>query len=320
MSTFKETFGESVIDFTSVSKGDIADSFISSGSRCLNRILTGHSDVGVVHSRIYELYGTEGSGKTTIALASGASCHHKKGKVLFIDVEHALDQKYAEAIGVDFSKMEFAQPSSGEEAFKMIIWGIENKFDLIIVDSVAALTPIAELEGDMDTDYMGIHARLMGKGLRKVVMMLGRRNPTSIIFINQIRSKIGVMYGNPETTPGGRALKFFSAVRIEFRDPRGGKVVEDGEEIGKIVNAKTVKNKVYAPFKKCKIHFTYGLGVDKMKDLAQALTDIGKAIMTKKTISIKGYKMMNYSTFADKIKTDKKFKKIIKDMLEEGNK
>jgi len=317
MEEFKKRFGESAIDFASISRSDIKESFISSGSRSLNRTITGATNIGIVRSRIYELFGTEGSGKTTITLEAIVSCQRKKGKPMFIDAEHALDTDYAENIGVDFKKLEVGQPDSGEEAFEMIIWGIENKFDLIVGDSVAAFVPIAEIEGDMDQDFMGLHARLMGKGLRKVVMKLGKRNPTSIIFINQIRSKIGVMYGNPETTPGGRALKFFAAVRLDLRDPRKQKEVEAGEEVGKAVNAKTVKNKIYAPFKKCKIHLSYGHGIDKEKDLVQVLVDMEAATATKKTINLKGFKKMNHSTFVNKIKTNKKFKSIIKKILKE---
>ena len=315
--SFKEQFGESVIDFKSISRSDIGDSFISSGSRSLNNILTGTTNIGIVRSRIYELYGTEGSGKTTLTLEQIVSCQRKKGKPMFIDAEHALDMEYAMSIGVDFKKLEVAQPDCGEEAFEMMLWGIDNKFDLIVADSVAAFTPIAEIEGDMNQDFMGLHARLMGKGLRKVVMKLGKRNPTSIVFINQIRSKIGIIYGNPETTPGGRALKFWAAVRVEIRDPRKGKEVEGGEEIGKAVNAKTVKNKIYPPFKKCKIHLSYGHGVDKQKDLVQVLVDTEKATATRKTINLKGFKQMNHSTFISRINKDKKFKKTIKGMLGE---
>jgi len=314
---FKKRFGESAIDFASISTSDIKGSFISSGSRCLNRILTGTTNIGIVRSRIYELFGTEGSGKTTLTLEAIVSCQRKKGKAMFIDAEHALDTDYAEQIGIDFKKLEVGQPDSGEEAFEMVIWGIENKFDLIVGDSVAAFVPIAEIEGDMDEDHMGLHPRLMGKGLRKVVMMLGKKNPTSIIFINQIRMKIGVMFGNPETTSGGKALKFFSTVRIDLRDPRGQKVVEGKEEIGKIINAKTVKNKIYAPFKKCKIHISYGHGVDKDRDLLQVLVDMEQAEMTKKTVDIKGFKQMNYSSFVSRIRKDKMFKRAIKGMLTE---
>ena len=311
MPTFRETFGESAIDFASISKSDIKESFISTGSRTLNRILTGYSDVGIVRSRIYELYGTEGCGKTTLTLESIVSCQKKEGKAMFVDAEHALDIEYAERIGVNFKALEFGQPDCGEEAMEMMLWGIENEFDLIVGDSVAAFTPRAELEGEMDKDFMGIHARLMGKGLRKIVSKLGKKNPSAIIFINQIRSKIGVMFGNPEVTPGGRALKFFASVRIDLRDPRGQKVVEGGEEVGKVINAKTVKNKIYPPFKKCKIHLTYGHGIDRGKDLVQALVDAGLAEATKKMVKLSGEKQMNYSTFIEKIRSDKKFRERI---------
>jgi len=312
---FKKEFGESAIDFSYVKSYKLRNSFISLGSRSLNRIVTGDSEIGVVQGRIYEIYGTEGCGKTTLALESICSCQKKKGKSMFIDVEHCLDITYAKNIGINFEDLLFSQPDSGEMTFEMILWAIDHKIDLIVVDSVAAMTPLAEIESDMEQELMGVHPRLMGKGLRKVSLKLGVKTPSAIIFINQIRMKIGVMFGNPEVTTGGKALKFFSDVRIELRDPRKGKIVEEKAETGKVITAKTVKNKIFPPFKKTLIPLTYGHGIDKARDVIQVLIDKGVAAGSKKadgttgkTVTIKGMKQMSINTFRKRLKSDKKFK------------
>ena len=312
---FKKQFGESVVDFNLVKSYKLEDSFISLGSKPLNNMVTGNYHIGVVRGRIYEIYGTEGSGKTTIGLESINSCQSQKGKAMFVDVEHSLDIAYAKKLEVDFGKLLFGQPNSGEETFDMILWAIDSNYDLIVIDSVAAMTPLAEIESDMEQDLMGVHPRLMGKGLRKVSLKLGAATPSAIIFINQIRMKIGVQFGNPEVQPGGKALKFFSDVRIELRDPRTLKIVEDNVEIGKFITAKTVKNKIFPPFKKTEIPIIYGCGIDKTRDLIQLLVDKKVAVKTSKTVTIKGYKQMNHSTFNKRITSDAAFRKKLKEYL-----
>lgn len=314
---FKEKFGESLVDFSLVKSYKLENSFISLGSRSLNNIVTGNSEIGVVRGRIYEIYGTEGCGKTTLGLESICSCQKKKGLAIFIDVEHSLDISYAKKVGVALENMLFSQPNSGEQAFEIILWAIDHRYDLIVVDSVAAMTPLAEIESDMEQDLMGVHARLMGKGLRKVSLGLGANTPSAIIFINQIRMKIGVMFGNPEVQPGGKALKFFSDVRIELRDPRKGKIVNKGVEVGKFITAKTVKNKIFPPFKKTEIALTYGSGVDKKRDIIQVLVDKGLATKTNKTITLKGpnSRQINLLTFSKRLDTNVSYKKRIRSLL-----
>lgn len=191
---FKKSFGENAIDFSDVSS-NIGESFISIGSKALNNILTGNALVGIVQRRIYELYGPEGCGKTTLALESVSSCQKNGGTAMIVDVEHALDPIYCRKLKIDLEKCEVGEPETMEQTFDMIQWGIENNYDLIIVDSVAAMSPLAEIEGDMGDANMGLHARLMGQGMRRITSMLTKKRKTSIIFTNQIRMKIGVMFG-----------------------------------------------------------------------------------------------------------------------------
>jgi len=314
---YKKTFNESVVDFSQVKSYNLKNSNISLGSRCLNNIVTGNTEIGVVDGRIIEIYGLEGSGKTTIVLEATANCQKKKGTVMFIDAEHSLNIDYAKKIGVKFEDLLFSQPNNGEEAFEMVLWGVKNNLDLVVVDSVASMVPIAEIEADMDQDFMGAHARLMGKGLRKLVANLKIQTKTSVVFINQIRMKIGVTFGNPEVQPGGRALKFYSDVRVEIRDPREGKIVNDSIEIGKFITAKTVKNKMYPPYKKTLIPIIYGEGIDKKRDIIQLLTEKGLAEASKsgKSVTIQGYKKTNFTTFSKRLDTDTNFRKKIRGMI-----
>ena len=314
---FQATFKESVIDFSQIKAYSLKNSYISLGSRALNRIVTGSTEIGVVRGRIYEIYGHEGSGKTTLALEAIVSCQKKKGKTMFVDSEHALDIKYAKAIGVNFENILFSQPGTGEEAFEMLFWAVAHGIDLVVVDSVASMVPLAEIEADMDQDLMGVHARLMGKGLRKLTSKLTMKTPTAIIFTNQIRYKIGVVFGNPEVQPGGKALKFWADVRIEIRDPRKGKIVENKVEHGKYITAKTVKNRIFPPYQKTIIPIIYGIGVDKKKDIIQVLVEKELATKTNKTVTIKGMKQINFVTFSKRLDSDKVFIKKIKGLLKQ---
>lgn len=228
---------------------------------------------GVPKGRIVEIYGPESSGKTTVALSIVSQAQKLGGEVAFIDVEHALDPEYAKLLGVDIDSMLVSQPDSGEQALEIMEALVRsNAIDVIVLDSVAAMVTKAEIDGEMGDTHVGLLARLMSQAMRKLTAAISKSNCVAI-FINQVREKIGVMYGNPETTTGGRALKFYSSVRIEVRR---GEALKSGSEIyGNRTKCKVVKNKVSPPFKECEFDIIYGEGISRVGEVLDLAVELG---------------------------------------------
>ena len=231
---------------------------------------------GLPKGRIVEIYGPESSGKTTVAIHAIAEAQSKGGLCAIIDAEHAFDAKYASQLGVKVDELDICQPDSGDEGLEVADRLIDSgAYDLVVIDSVAALVPKAELEGEMGESKMGLHARLMSQALRKMVGKIEKTN-TCVIFINQLRDKIGVMFGNPETTTGGNALKFYASVRLDVRRSitAENSIKEDGITMGNLTRVHDIKNKVAPPFRKCEFNIRFGEGIDKIDEIVNIGKDL----------------------------------------------
>lgn len=296
LSQIEKSFGKgSIMKLGDAQK--VAIETIPTGSLSLDIALGG----GVPRGRIVEIYGPESSGKTTLSLHIVAEAQKKGGQAAFIDAEHAMDPEYAKRIGVDTDNLLVSQPDSGEQALEIVETLVRsNALDIIVVDSVAALTPRAEIEGDMGDAHMGLQARLMSQALRKLTGAISK-SKTTVIFINQIRMKIGVMFGNPETTTGGNALKFYSSVRMEIRGI--GKIengVGDGKEIsGNRVRVKVVKNKIAPPFKTAEFDIMYKKGISFEGDLVDLSS---KYEITRKSGAFYSYKDLKLGQGRENVK------------------
>ncbi len=308
LAALREKYGEeAVMRLGEVRRVDIAT--IPSGSFSLDLAL---GVGGLPRGRIIEIFGPESSGKTTLSLHVIAEAQKQGGKVAFIDAEHALDPEYAKKIGVKTAELIISQPDNGEQALNILESLVRSgAISIVVIDSVAALTPRVEIEGEMGAQHMGLQARMMSQALRKIAA-LAAKSQTTIIFINQLREKIGIMFGNPETTPGGRALKFYSSVRIDIR--RIAQIKKGEEVVGSRVKAKVVKNKVAPPFKIAEFDIMYGEGISYEGDVLNAAVKYGAVTKSGASYSLGEEKLgVGFDNVRLKLKGDKKLLKEIKD-------
>jgi recombination protein RecA len=299
---------EAVLRLTDETGQKYSKGAISTGSISLDSAI---GIGGVPRGKIIEVYGPESSGKTTLALHIIAEAQKNNGYAAFIDAEHALDPAYAEKLGVNIENLLLSQPDSGEQALEIVeSWVRSMALDIIVIDSVAALTPKAELEGDMGDSHMGLQARLMSQALRKLTALVSKTD-TSILFINQLRQKIGVMFGSPETTTGGNALKFYSSLRLDIR--RIGQIKDMDMVIGNRTRVKIVKNKVAPPFKMTEFDIMYGQGISYEGDLIDLAI---KANIIAKTGSWFSFEENQIGQGREKVKTALKEDKKLRNKIE----
>ncbi len=306
LQNLREKYGEeAIMKLGEARKVDVA--VIPTGSFSLDLAL---GVGGLPRGRIIEVFGPEGSGKTTLALNVVAQAQKQGGKAAFIDAEHGLDPEYAARLGVKINDLLISQPDNGEQALNILESLVRSGIiSVVVVDSVAALTPKAEIEGEMGAQFIGLQARMMSQALRKLTAITAK-SQTMIIFINQLRMQIGVMFGNPETTPGGRALKFFASVRIDVR--RIAQVKKGEDVVGSRVKAKVVKNKVAAPFKLAEFDIMYGKGISYEADVLNAALKHGVVTKTGSTYTCEGEKLgVGFDNIRVKLQEDKKLLKEI---------
>jgi recombination protein RecA len=286
ISQIEKEYGKGTVMRLGGAAGAVNIPCISTGSLAIDVALGGR---GVPRGRVVEIYGPEGSGKTTLCLHIITNCQRAGGEAVFIDAEHAMDPAFAKKIGVDLDRLYISQPDSGEQALEIAETFVRsNAVDVVVVDSVAALVPRSELEGDMGDAQVGAQARLMSQALRKLTAAISRSR-TCVIFTNQIREKIGIMFGNPETTPGGRALKFYASVRIEVR--RVTSIKDTDKVIGNRVRATIQKNKVAPPYKRAEFEILFAQGISREGDVVDMGTDLEVIEKSGSWLSYKGEKI-----------------------------
>jgi len=307
LASIKEKYGEGSI-MKLGEKPKISVDVIPTGSFSLDIAL---GVGGLPKGRVVEVYGPESSGKTTLALNVVAQAQKKGGKAAFIDAEHAMDPEFAKKIGVKVNDLLISQPDNGEDALNILESLVRSGvIDVVVIDSVAALTPRAEIEGEMGAHHVGLQARMMGQALRKLTA-IAAKNQTLIIFINQLREKIGIMFGNPETTPGGRALKFYSSVRIDVR--RIAQVKKGDEIVGNRVKVKVAKNKVAAPFRIAEFDILFNEGISYEGDVLTAALNAGVATKSGASYTFDGERLgTGFDNVRAKLREDKKLLSEIK--------
>lgn len=301
LSTLRDKYGEgAIMTLGDARRVDVA--IVPTGSFSLDLAL---GVGGLPRGRVIEIFGPEASGKTTLALNVVAQAQKQGGKAAFIDAEHALDPEYAKCLGVKINELIVSQPGNGEEALNILESLVRSEMiSVVVIDSVAALTPRVEIEGEMGAQYIGLQARMMSQALRKLTAITAR-SQTMVIFINQIRMQIGVFFGNPETTPGGKALKFYSSIRIDVR--RIAQIKKGDEVVGSRVKAKVVKNKVAPPFRVAEFDIMYGEGVSYEADVLNAAIKRGVVKKSGASYSFGNEKLgTGFDNIRQKLKEDKK--------------